>query len=40
MSQANVEIVRRGIEAVNRKPKPDWATINEAYHPDHECGLG
>jgi ketosteroid isomerase-like protein len=31
-----VEIVRRGVEAVIRKPKPDFATINELYHPDHE----
>ena len=36
MSPENVEIARRGIEAVNRKPEPDWATINEVYHADHE----
>jgi len=36
MSPSNAEIVRRGIEAVNRKPKPDFATINDLYHPDHE----
>jgi len=36
MSQANVEIVRRAYEAVIRKPKPDFATINDLYHPDHE----
>jgi ketosteroid isomerase-like protein len=36
MSQENVEIVRRGIEAVIRRPKPDFATINDVYHPDHE----
>jgi ketosteroid isomerase-like protein len=33
---ANVEIVRRGIEAAIRTPKPDFATINDLYHPDHE----
>jgi ketosteroid isomerase-like protein len=36
MSQANVEIVRRGIEAVLRRPEPDWATIEELFHSDHE----
>jgi ketosteroid isomerase-like protein len=36
VSQENVEIVRRGIEAANRRPKPDFATINDLYHPDHE----
>lgn len=36
MSQANVEIVRRAYEAVIRKPRPDFATINDLYHPDHE----
>ena len=36
MSQQNVEIVRRGIEAAFRRPKPDWTTLKEVYHPDHE----
>jgi ketosteroid isomerase-like protein len=36
MSQENVEIVRRALEATLRKPKPDFATINALYHPDHE----
>jgi ketosteroid isomerase-like protein len=36
MSRENVEIVRRGIEAAFRTPKPDFATMNELYHPDHE----
>jgi ketosteroid isomerase-like protein len=36
MSQENGEIVRRGIEAVLRTPKPDFDTINALYHPDHE----
>jgi ketosteroid isomerase-like protein len=33
---ANVEIVRRGIEAAIRRPNPDFTTMNELYHPDHE----
>jgi ketosteroid isomerase-like protein len=36
MSQENVEIVRRALEAAFRRPKPDFATMNELYHPDHE----
>ena len=36
MSQENVEIVRRAIEAVLRQPKPDWDIIRVLYHPDHE----
>jgi hypothetical protein len=36
LSQANVEIVRRAVEAAFRRPKPDFATINELYHPDHQ----
>jgi ketosteroid isomerase-like protein len=36
MSLANVEIVRRGIEAAIRRPEPDFATMNALYHPDHE----
>jgi ketosteroid isomerase-like protein len=36
VSQENVEIVRRGIEAAFRRPKPDVAVLNEVYHPDHE----
>src|SRR2546430_2330334 len=35
MSLANVEIVRRGIEATFRTPKPDFATMNDLYHADH-----
>ena len=34
MSQENVELVRRGWEAASSKP-PDWAVLNEVYHPDH-----
>jgi ketosteroid isomerase-like protein len=36
MSHENVEIVRRGMEAALRTPKPDVATLNALYHPDHE----
>jgi ketosteroid isomerase-like protein len=36
MTSANVEIVRRAMEATFRKPKPDFATMNELYHSDHE----
>jgi ketosteroid isomerase-like protein len=36
MAAENVEIVRRAIEAAIRRPKPDFATMNELYHADHE----
>jgi ketosteroid isomerase-like protein len=36
MSYENVEIVRRAIEAAIQTPKPDFATINALFHPDHE----
>jgi ketosteroid isomerase-like protein len=36
MSQQNVDIVRRALEAAFRRPKPDFATINDLFHPDHE----
>jgi ketosteroid isomerase-like protein len=36
MSRENVEVVRRAIEAAIRKPKPDFATVNALFHPDHE----
>jgi ketosteroid isomerase-like protein len=36
MSQENMEIVQRAIEAAIRKPKPDFPTVNELYHRDHE----
>jgi|GEM_PF-5432608 len=29
MSQENVEIVRRGVAAAFRRPRPDFATLNE-----------
>jgi len=31
-----VEIARRAYEAGTRRPKPDLATVNELYDPDHE----
>ncbi|MGI9020501.1 MAG: nuclear transport factor 2 family protein [Solirubrobacterales bacterium] len=34
MSQENVEIVRRAFTAGWRKPKPDFATVNELFHPE------
>ena len=34
-SVENAEIVRRAFEAVGRKPKPDFETINALFHPDH-----
>jgi len=36
MSEENVEIVRRAIEAVIRRPDPDFATRNTLFDPDHE----
>ena len=31
-----MELVQRGTEAALRRPEPDWATMNELYHLDHE----
>ena len=36
MSEENVELVRRAFEAGIRKPKPDFATVNALFDPDHE----
>jgi ketosteroid isomerase-like protein len=36
VSQENVEIVRGGLEAAFRKPKPDFTKINALYDPAHE----
>jgi ketosteroid isomerase-like protein len=36
MSEENVEIVRAAIEAVLRRPKPDYEAMNALFHPDHE----
>jgi ketosteroid isomerase-like protein len=35
MSRENVEIVRRAVEATNRRPKPDFDVVNALYDPDH-----
>jgi ketosteroid isomerase-like protein len=35
MSQENLELVTRAINASFVKPKPDTATMNELYHPEH-----
>jgi hypothetical protein len=31
-----VGLARRAIEAALHTPKPDFATMNELYHPEHE----
>jgi ketosteroid isomerase-like protein len=36
VSLGNVEIARRVFTAGNRRPKPDFATLNALVHPDHE----
>ena len=36
MSQEKLETARRAWEAANERPKPDFATVNALYHPDHE----
>jgi ketosteroid isomerase-like protein len=36
MSQENVDIVRRGIEAANRRPEPDVSAMSKLFHPEHE----
>lgn len=35
MSQDELELVTKAIRAVNARPKPDFATINEVFHRDH-----
>jgi ketosteroid isomerase-like protein len=36
MSQENVELVRRAVAAIFRRPRPDFAAVNALYHPEHE----
>jgi hypothetical protein len=36
MSSSTVELVRRAVVAAGRRPQPDWKTINELFHPEHE----
>jgi ketosteroid isomerase-like protein len=35
MSQEDVDLVVRALEAVARRPRPDFETINQLFHPDH-----
>jgi ketosteroid isomerase-like protein len=35
MSQENVELVTSALRAATARPKPDFATMNEVFHPDH-----
>jgi ketosteroid isomerase-like protein len=36
VSEENLEIARRAIEATIRKPKADFDTMNVLFHPEHE----
>lgn len=35
MSRENLELVARALRAATAQPKPDFATMNALYHPDH-----
>jgi ketosteroid isomerase-like protein len=35
MSQENLDLVLRAMEAALRRPEPDFETVNALYHPDH-----
>ena len=35
MSQENLELVARAMRAATARPKPDFATMNAVFHPDH-----
>jgi ketosteroid isomerase-like protein len=35
MSREELELATRAIRAVSARPKPDFATMNEVFHPDH-----
>ncbi len=35
MSEENIELVDRAIRATLARPRPDFETINQLYHPDH-----
>lgn len=35
MSQENLELAMKAIRATTARPKPDFATMNEVFHPDH-----
>ena len=34
MSQEEIELITRAVRAANARPKPDFATTNEVFHPD------
>jgi ketosteroid isomerase-like protein len=36
VTRENVEIVRRAFEAAVRRPRPDFATVNAVFDPEHE----
>lgn len=36
MPATSIEIVRRAMQAAMRQPEPDYAALDELYHPDHE----
>jgi ketosteroid isomerase-like protein len=35
MSRDELKLVAKAVRATNARPKPDFATINELFHPDH-----
>jgi ketosteroid isomerase-like protein len=35
MSQENLDLVVRAIQAASKRPDPDFKTVNALYHPDH-----
>jgi ketosteroid isomerase-like protein len=35
MSQENLDLVVRAIQAASKRPKSDFETVNQLYHPDH-----
>ena len=35
MSRENIELVERALRALTERPKPDFATINTLYDPEH-----
>ena len=35
MSQENLDLVVRAIQAASKRPEPDFETVNALYHPDH-----
>jgi ketosteroid isomerase-like protein len=35
MSQENLDLVVRAVQAALKRPKPDFETVNALYHPDH-----